>query len=534
MTKGIVCADLSFEWPDGTAVFNGFDVTFDAGRTGLIGLNGSGKSTLFKLITGQLTPLSGRIEVEGEVGYLDQELILDTGQTVAELLGIAGTRAALRAIEAGDASEANFTVVGDDWDIEERALAHLERFGVCLDDEEPLDRTVGALSGGESVLVALAGLYLTRPAVTLLDEPTNNLDREARTRLYEALDTWPGALVVVSHDRELLERVDRIAELRQGRIRIWGGNYTDYMVQLEAEQEAAQRMVRSAEADVRKEKKQLHEARIKLDRRVRYGNKMYATKREPKVVMKQRKRDAQVAAGKHRIMQTEKLGEAERTLNEAEDGVRDDDRIRISLPDTHVAAGQDMLELEGPEGRLYVRGPERIALVGANGAGKTTLLRAITGNADHDTVTVTHVIGRTGYLPQRLDVLDDGLSVLDNVRAAAPGATPHEVRANLARFLIRGDRVDQSASVLSGGERFRVSLARLLLADPPPRLLVLDEPTNNLDLASVRQLVEALSAYRGALLVAGHDYTFLREIGVTRWWRAEPGRGPVEAVDPID
>ncbi|MBV2366701.1 ABC-F family ATP-binding cassette domain-containing protein [Streptomonospora nanhaiensis] len=535
MSHSIVCTDLSFDWADGTAVFSGLNAAFDRGRTGLIGRNGSGKSTLLKLITGRLAPDSGTITTVGDVGYLDQRLTLDTGQSVADLLGIARTRAALRAIEAGDASEANFTAVGDDWDIEERAIAELARFGISLGPSgtgDPLDRTVGTLSGGEAVLTGLAGLLLRRPAITLLDEPTNNLDRRARGLLYEAVDSWRGVLVVVSHDRELLDRVDQIAELRDGRLRTWGGNYTAYTEQLAAEQEAAQRMVRAAEAEVRREKRQLVEARTKLDRRLRYGNKMYESKREPKIVMNARKREAQVSAGKHRIMQTEKVEEAEQALAESEAAVRDDDRIRIALPDTDVPAGRDVLQLATPQGALYVRGPERIALVGDNGSGKTTLLRAITGGADHPVVRVVRATDRIGYLPQRLDILDDRLSVMDNVRAAAPSATPHEVRANLARFLIRGDRVDQTAGELSGGERFRVSLACLLLADPPPQLLVLDEPTNNLDLDSVRQLTEALAAYRGALLVAGHDTAFLADIGVTRWWRVERGRAPVD-TDPL-
>src|SRR5690606_37849440 len=125
---------------------------------------------------------------------------------------------------------------------------------------------------------------------------------------------------------------------------------------------------------------------------------------------------------------------------------------------------------------------------------------------------------RVGYLPQRLDVLDEGLSVLDNLRVAAPSADARTIRAGLARFLVRGDRVNRSAADLSGGERFRVCLARLLLADVPPRLLILDEPTNNLDLDSQRRLAEALNAYRGALLVVSHDHAFLDEIGVTRHW----------------
>jgi ATPase subunit of ABC transporter with duplicated ATPase domains len=132
------------------------------------------------------------------------------------------------------------------------------------------------------------------------------------------------------------------------------------------------------------------------------------------------------------------------------------------------------------------------------------------------------------YLPQRLDVLDDAATVLDNVRAAAPTATPHDIRARLARFLVRGDQVDQPAGTLSGGERFRVSLACLLLAEPPPQLLLLDEPTNNLDLDSVEQLTAALAGYRGALIVASHDRPFLADIGVQRWWEVADLQLPVD------
>jgi ATPase subunit of ABC transporter with duplicated ATPase domains len=153
-----------------------------------------------------------------------------------------------------------------------------------------------------------------------------------------------------------------------------------------------------------------------------------------------------------------------------------------------------------------VRGPERIGIVGRNGSGKTTLLRAL-----RDAAAVP-----VGYLPQRLDVLDDRLSVLDNVRAAAPAATPQHVRAQLARFLVRGAEVDRPAGTLSGGERFRVCLATVLLADPAPQLLLLDEPTNNLDLDSVAQLVDALAGYRGALVVVTHDAHLLDDIGVDR------------------
>ncbi|MGA5563979.1 ABC-F family ATP-binding cassette domain-containing protein [Streptomyces platensis] len=521
----IVCTGLGFTWPDGSPVLADFPLAVGPGRTGLIGLNGAGKSTLLKLIAGELTPTAGSIKVAGEVGYLPQHAPLDTALRVDQALGIATARAALHAIEGGDASEEHFTAIGDDWDVEERARATLDQLGLTGID---LDRTIGEVSGGESVLLRLAALLLRRPDVLLLDEPTNNLDVAARERLYTAVSGWSGVLVVVSHDRELLERVDRIADLRDGEVHWYGGNFSAYERALAVEQEAAERMRRVAEADVQRQKRELADAQVKLARRVRYGNKMNAQKREPKIVMNERKREAQVSAGKHRIMHTERLKEARDRLDEATEAVRDDDEIRIDLPHTAVPPGRTVLTLHdlraryGVHADLEVRGPERIALTGHNGSGKTTLLRTVAGEIPPESGTAeTHVPYR--FLPQRLEVLDPALTVAENVARFAPDATNNRIRARLARFLFKGARADQPAGTLSGGERFRASLAALMLAEPAPQLLLLDEPTNNLDLASVRRLVTALESYEGALLVVSHDLTFLRDLGITRWLSTEGG-----------
>ncbi|MFE8990371.1 ABC-F family ATP-binding cassette domain-containing protein [Streptomyces collinus] len=527
MSASITVTSLSFTWPDGSAVFEGLDVAFGPGRTGLVGINGSGKSTLLRLIAGELAPADGTVRVAGEVGYLPQNVTLDTALRVDEALGIAGQRAALHAIEAGDVSETHFETVGDDWDVEERALATLGELGL---GHVELDRTIGEVSGGESVLLRLAALLLRRPDVLLLDEPTNNLDLYARRRLYAAVQSWPGVMVVVSHDRELLDLVDQIADLRSGRVTWYGGNYSDYEEALEIEQEAAERMVRVAEADFRKQKRELTDAQVKLARRKRYGQKMWDQKREPKIVMGARKRAAQESAGKHRIMHEEKLAEARERLDEAVEAVRDDDEIRIDLPYTAVPPGRTVLTLQDlglrygarVKGGLELRGPERVALIGRNGAGKTTLLRTIAGELAPEAGEVrAHVPLR--FLPQRLDVLDGERTVAENVARYAPGATNNRVRARLARFLFRGARADQKAATLSGGERFRAALAALMLAEPAPQLLMLDEPTNNLDMASVRQLTTALESYEGALVVASHDLPFLESVGITRWLLLEEG-----------
>ncbi|MDQ0584603.1 ABC-F family ATP-binding cassette domain-containing protein [Streptomyces rishiriensis] len=521
MTHSITCTSLAFSWPDGTPVFDGLDVSFGPGRTGLVGVNGSGKSTLLKLIAGELAPADGAVRLAGEVGHLPQNVTLDTTLKVDAALGIAAQRAALHAIEAGDPSERHFETVGDDWDVEERALATLGELGLGHID---LDRAIGEVSGGESVLLRLAALLLRRPDVLLLDEPTNNLDLYARRRLYAAVTSWPGVLVVVSHDRELLDLVDQIADLRAGEVTWYGGNFSAYEEALATEQEAAERMVRVAEADLRKQKRELTDAQVKLARRKRYGQKMWDSKREPKIVMGARKRAAQESAGKHRIMHEEKLAEAKDRLDDAVEAVRDDDEIRVDLPHTAVPPGREVLLLQDlrlaygarVDGGLDLRGPERVALVGRNGSGKTTLLRTIAGELTPE-AGEAHAHVPLRFLPQRLDILDGERTVAENVARFAPGATNNRIRARLARFLFRGGRADQKASTLSGGERFRASLAALMLAEPAPQLLMLDEPTNNLDMASVRQLTTALESYEGALIVASHDLPFLESIGITRW-----------------
>jgi ATPase subunit of ABC transporter with duplicated ATPase domains len=508
-SPSIVITDLSLSWPDGSTALDRVSASFGSGRTGLTGLNGSGKSTLLRIIAGELAPTAGAVTTTDAVSYLPQNLPLSAGSTLAEALGVERKIRALNAIYAGDASAGTFEALADDWGIVERARAALSDLGFST--EADLDRPVSTLSGGEAVLAGIAGLRLADAPIALLDEPTNNLDGRARGMLYETVRGWRGTLVVVSHDRELLDLMDETAELRAGGIRTFGGNYTAFREQVRVEQEAAERMVRSAEQDLRVEKRQRADAELKLAKRARFAQTAYENKRLPKIVMNARRSEAQVSAAKYRGVQSQKVEHASATLTDAQSRVRSDDRIRIDLPGTAVPAGRTMLELSSSPRPIVVRGPQRVALTGDNGAGKTTLLREI---IEYDSERVPFRVNAVGYLPQRLDILDDAASVLDNLRAAAPSATPNALRAQLARFLIRGDRVDQPAGHLSGGERFRVSLARILLADVPPQLLLLDEPTNNLDLQSIDRLVDALDAYQGALLVVSHDRAFLDRLGI--------------------
>ena len=520
--------------PTTLALFSELTFSVPGGRTGLVAPNGAGKSTLLRLITGEYRPTAGAVTVDGILGYLPQTLPFDADRTVADVLGVAPVIAALAALTDGDASEAVFAAIGDDWDIEERLRAQLDRFGLA---GLALDRPLGSLSGGEVVSVGLAAQLLRRPDVLLLDEPTNNLDVDARHRLYAALDDFGGTLLVVSHDRVLLDRMDRIAELHRGEIVFYGGTFTDYENAVDAAQRAAASDVRNAESMLKREKRQMQQARERAARRSGTAARKVKDAGLPKIVAGKLKRDAQESAARSDDVHAKRIDDARTRLDNAERAVRDDDAIVLDLPDTDVPVGRTVLAARGVQisrgGRklfqdngvdVDIRGPERIALTGPNGAGKSTLLRIITGDLQPEQGDVQRADGRIAYLSQRLDLLDPDRTVAESLAAFAPSLTHTRRMHLLAQFLFRGDHIHLPVGALSGGERLRATLVCVLNAEPAPQLLLLDEPTNNLDLVSVGQLESALNAYRGAFVVVSHDESFLEAIGVQRRLRLDGGR----------
>ncbi|GAB2577826.1 ABC transporter ATP-binding protein [Paractinoplanes abujensis] len=509
--SSVVCTDVSFSWPDDTPVFDHLTASFPPGRNGLVAANGTGKTTLLRLIGGDLTPTGGTITLGGPLGYLPQHLPFASDQTVAEVLGVDRIVAALHAIESGDPAEEHFAVVGSDWDVEERSRAELDRLGL---GDVGLGRRLGTLSGGQVVSLGLAAELLKRPDVLLLDEPTNNLDAGARDRLTAVLKAYGGCLIVVSHDRALLDEMDRIAALDDGEIRWFGGNFTAYAEAVTAEREVADRQVRHAEQDLKRQKREAQQARERSARRLSTASRNLGSAGLSRIHAGNLKNNAQVSAARGGEVHASRVAGAQARYDEASWAAKQDDRIVIELPQTVVPAGRTVFSgrdlrvpyLDRPLlDELIIRGPERIALLGPNGAGKSSLMRLIVQGAQ-----------RVALLSQRLDLLDDDATVAESLARFAPSLPDAERMNLLARFLFRGSRAHLPVRVLSGGERLRATLACVLFAEPAPQLLLLDEPTNNLDLDSVAQLESALIAYRGAFVVVSHDQRFLDEIGIDR------------------
>ncbi|GAA2176524.1 ATP-binding cassette domain-containing protein [Agrococcus versicolor] len=524
VSSTIQLTHVSVVWPDGTVALDDVSGTFGPGTTGLVGRNGTGKSTLLRLVAGDLDPTSGTVTASASAVTLPQSLPSHPG-SVADALGIASIRAAIAAIEGGDVDPARFDAVADRWGVDAEALAALQTAGVA-GDASLLDRPMRSLSGGEAIRVGLAAIRLSGAPIALLDEPSNNLDADARADLVAAIRGWPGTLVVASHDRALLEHVDRIAEIHGHELRTFDGPWSVYEEAVAIEQAAARRHLQDADQQHRRERADRIVAAERRQQAEAAGRRRQAAGGIPKIVANGLAGRSEQTSAASRRLHRGREATAMAAIATAEEAVRDDRSIRIAMPETRVPNGTTVVELAAPGGPIVVRGPERIALAGRNGSGKTTLLRAIAEWPARPSraavATVSHRIAEVGMLAQRTEV-DESATLVEVLRAANPQASPHAARAMLARFLFRGDDGARTAAGLSGGERLRLALARLLLADPAPRLLLLDEPTNDLDVDAIGSLVEALAGYEGALVVISHDERFLADVGVTRRWTVEGG-----------
>ncbi|MBL0934952.1 MAG: ABC-F family ATP-binding cassette domain-containing protein [Rhizobiaceae bacterium] len=513
--------NLTFRLPDGRVLLENLDIAFGPERTGLVGRNGVGKSSLLALLTGEAVPTSGSAQRSGTIAVLRQMTDVGADETVADLFGVGS---ALQLAERALAGEADADEVASvDWTLDPRldkALADVGLAGLAP------GHLLSELSGGQRTRVALAALIFGAPDMILLDEPTNNLDAEGRALVADLVGNWKGGALVVSHDRALLNRMDRIVELSPLGAKVFGGNFDAYRAAREAERDAARRQLQAAEADARRAARDAQIAREKQDRRDAAGRKSRKGSSDPKILLDAKQQRAEATAGRGSRLAEKQGREAAAALADARAAVERATTLSVGLGDTQVPSGKVLVEARdlgiGFDGRpvqtgidLSIVGPERVAIAGPNGAGKSTLLKTIAGTLAPLGGSL-RVPARLAMFDQHVSLLDPERSIVENFRRLNPGASENACRAALARYAFRADAALQVVATLSGGERLRAGLACVLAGGDPPDLLLLDEPTNHLDLDSTIEVEAGLRDFSGALLVVSHDAAFLDAIGIER------------------
>jgi ATPase subunit of ABC transporter with duplicated ATPase domains len=528
-------AGLGWNLPDGRPLFKDLNLHIGPGRTALVGPNGAGKSTLLRILGGLQAPHAGSVSSGGAVLLLPQDLAPFRMGPVAAALGLEAPWTAWTRVCRGMAGEPDEDILAGHWDIEDRIADILRAAG--LPGLDP-DRSCETLSGGEMLRLAFAGLAAREPDFLLLDEPTNHLDAGARDSFLEQTAGWRKGLLIASHDRTLLRRMDRILELSGKGLAAYGGGYDAFAEVRRTEEAAARADLSAAEERLARDRREKREALERQEKRSRRGARQAETANMPKILLGARKRRAEGTASRLRDVHSRRVEASEETLLDAKEKVRDSAPIRIDLGSGPAPSRKTLFSAEGvnlalPEGAMLwdrdldflMRGEERVALTGPNGSGKSAFIRMMTGACPPSRGRVNLGTDRIRVLGQEQDILDPARTVLENVRAfARPGLAEHDLRIRLGRFRFEGDAAFRPAGVLSGGERMRASLACILSGDEMPHLLVLDEPTNNLDFAAREALESSLSGFRGGLLAVSHDRDFLEAIGMDREVRLERRR----------
>ncbi|WP_303028590.1 ABC-F family ATP-binding cassette domain-containing protein [Bacteroides acidifaciens] len=545
---------ISYIHPDKEVLFSDLNFAISKGqKLGLVGNNGCGKSTLLQIIAGQLSPSSGVIVRPDDLYYIPQHFGQYDSLTIAQALQIDSKRQALHAILAGDASTENFTLLDDDWNIEERSVAALDSWGIG----HPLSYPLHLLSGGEKTRIFLAGMNIHTPSVILMDEPTNHLDSSGRQRLYDWVEKWRSTLLAVSHDRTLLNLLPEICELEKHQITYYGGNYEFYKEQKALMQEALQQRIDEKEKALRAARKVARETAERRDKQNVRGEKANIKKGIPRIVLNALQGKSEKSTSKLNGVHQEKAEKLTDERNQLRGSLSPTAALKTDFNSSSLHNGKTLVtakninfgyypnqndndsqnENDNPSenntfdssnssklpAQLLWQAPisfqlksgDRLRIEGTNGSGKTTLLKIITGQLEPQEGTLTRADFSYVYLNQEYSIIDDRNSILEQAYAFNSRNLPeHEIKIILNRYLFPAPEWDKSCRKLSGGEKMRLAFCCLMISNNTPDMFILDEPTNNLDIQSIEIITNTIKKYTGTVIAISHDNYFIREIGV--------------------
>jgi ATPase subunit of ABC transporter with duplicated ATPase domains len=520
--------------PDATPLFGGIDESFGAEIVGIIGHNGSGKSTLGKLISGELAPASGRVERHGPAARISQESGSAPARSLEALAGLEEPLSALRRLAAGEALPEDFDTIGDRWDLESQWLAMLDRAGLAA------SMTPESLSGGQRMLLALAGGFCSAADLLVLDEPTNHLDAARRNWLRDEIIRWRAqgrGLLLISHDRALLAQVDRVIETRPPSLRRYGGAWATVQAQRDAESASAAARLEHARTTRDREQAAMRDQADRAARRNARGASDAREANQAKLLIGLKQDQSEQSSGARAQRQARREQELRDEVSGAFAALRGvmQQPEFPQLDDLQVPPGQEALVFEevlGPWGwseplTWCGRGPIRLAITGPNGCGKSTLLRMVAGELAPSSGICRRPL-HAALVDQSLRMLDRSRTLLDQFEERVRGTSEGRLRQHLAMAGIGSDLLRKSCGELSGGEQMRAALLLAMLGQPPARMLLLDEPTNHLDLAATEALEHMLRSWTGALVVVSHDEMFLDRLQLTHRAKRAGGGWDVE------
>ena len=530
---------ISYIHPDKEVLFSDLNFAISKGqKLGLVGNNGCGKSTLLQIIAGQLSPSSGVIVRPDDLYYIPQHFGQYDSLTIAQALQIERKQQALHAILSGDASNENFVILDDDWNIEERSIAALDLWGL---GQFTLSYPMNLLSGGEKTRVFLAGMDIHHPSVVLMDEPTNHLDSSGRQRLYDWVEKYRSTLLVVSHDRTLLNLLPEICELEKHQINYYGGNYEFYKEQKTLMQEALQQRIEEKEKALRIARKVARETAERRDKQNVRGEKSNIKKGVPRIVLNALQGKSEKSTSKLTGVHQEKAEKLTNERNQLRGSLSPTAALKTDFNSSSLHTGKilvtakeinfsyhsnsvsnDIQENSISKQQLWqapvsfqLKSGDRLRIEGANGSGKTTLLKLITGQLQPQEGTLTRTDFSYVYLNQEYSIIDDRNSILEQAYAFNSRNLPeHEIKIILNRYLFPASEWDKSCRKLSGGEKMRLAFCCLMISNNTPDMFILDEPTNNLDIQSIEIITATIKNYAGTVIAISHDNYFIQEIGV--------------------
>ena len=519
--------NISYTHPNKDILFNHINLTVNnQDKVAIIGNNGIGKTTLLKIIAKELLPSSGQLDVESDPYYIPQIFGQYNHLTIAQALRIADKLHALKEILEGSIREENFNLLNDDWTIEDRCDETLDYWQL---KELDLSQKMGTLSGGQKTKVFLAAIFIHKPQLILLDEPSNHLDTSSRQLLYDFMESTKSTLLLVSHDRKLLNLSGTIGELGQHGIRIYGGNYDFYEEQKQIEHHALNQSIQNKEKALRKaegRERETLERQQKLDTR---GKRKQEKSGVARIMMNTLRNNAENSTSKLKSVHAEKIDGMTQELQDLRTALPDLDKMKFGIDHSQLHKGKILfvatnINFAYNTARLWrenlsfqIVSGERIALKGQNGSGKTTLIKLISGDLEPQTGAVHRAKNKSVYIDQDYSLLDNKQKVYEQAQQFNNSRwQEHEIKTRLNRFLFARDDWDKPCSVLSGGERMRLMLCCLTIDRKSPDILILDEPTNNLDMQNVEMLTEAINEYRGTVIVVSHDEAFLERINIER------------------